>query len=307
MSFLKHSLAPVIAKQAGISTLGQIVCLHKNKRTICKVLIGTVIFCMWLTLNGNLYAQASPQSASKAEPGGQRYITIDFDNVDIQLFIKYISELSGKNFVVDKAVQGNVTILSPTKISEEEAYRVFESVLEVHGYTTVEAGSVTKILPSARARSENVEMLSKAVSGTPVDKVVTQLVPLKHTSPDEMKKVLAPLVSQTSVLISHVPSGMLIITETMSNIQKLLAIIKVLDVESREDELAFIPLVNASAESLSKILTNVYQKNQTRQRAGGAGLTGDNITVVPYDRVNALIVLANSSDIRRVKSLDCYS
>ena len=56
---------------------------------------------------------------------GKRFITIDFDNVDIRLFIKYISELTGKNFVVDKAVQGNVTILSPTKISDAEAFRVF--------------------------------------------------------------------------------------------------------------------------------------------------------------------------------------
>jgi general secretion pathway protein D len=281
MSFLKHSL----------------------KQYLKHALIGTVVFCMWLALNCNLHAAAVPQSVSETEPGGQRFITIDFDNVDIQLFIKYISELSGKNFVVDKAVQGNVTILSPTKISEEEAYRVFESVLEVHGYTTVEAGSVIKILPSARARSQNVEMLNMAASGTPEDKVVTQLVLLKHTSPDEMKKVLAPLVSQTSVLISHVPSGMLIITETMSNIQKLLGIIEVLDVESREDELAFIPLVHASAESLAKILTNVYQKNQARQRAAAPGISGDSITVVPYDRVNALIVLASAGDIKRVKSL----
>jgi general secretion pathway protein D len=279
--------------------------LHMSflKHSLKQSLIGTVIFCMWLALNCNLHAAALPQSVSETEPGGQRFITIDFDNVDIQLFIKYISELSGKNFVVDKAVHGNVTILSPTKISEEEAYKVFESVLEVHGFTTVESGSVTKILPSARARSQNIELLNMAKSGTPGDKVVTQLVLLKHTSPDEMKKVLAPLVSQTSVLISHVPSGMLIITETMSNIQKLLGIIEVLDVESREDELAFIPLVHASAESLSKILTDVYQKNQARQRAAAAGTSGDSITVVPYDRVNALIVLANAGDIKRVKSL----
>ena len=68
---------------------------------------------------------------------GTRYVTIDFDNVDIALFIKFISELTGKNFVIDKAVKGKVTIISPTKITTKEAYRVFESVLEVHGYTTV--------------------------------------------------------------------------------------------------------------------------------------------------------------------------
>ena len=270
-------------------------------------IIGAVIFCMSLVVNCDSFGEEFPKPLAGTVPqknmDNQRFITIDFDNVDIHLFIKYISELSGKNFVVDKAVQGNVTILSPTKISEEEAYRVFESVLEVHGFTTVEAGSVIKILPSARARSQNIEMLSRGTSSTPEDKVVTQLVPLKYSSPDDLKKVLTPLVSQTSVVISHAPSGMLIITETLSNIQKLLGIIEVLDVESREDEVAFIPLENASADSLAKILTVIYQKSARPQKAGGARILGGGIKVVPYGRVNALIVLANASEIGRVKSL----
>ena len=86
----------------------------------------------------------------------ERYVTIDFENVDVNLFIKYISELTGKNFIIDKAVRGNVTIVSPTKISIEEAYKVFESVLEVQGFTTVPAGSITKILPAVDARSKSV-------------------------------------------------------------------------------------------------------------------------------------------------------
>ncbi|HBG21137.1 MAG TPA: type II secretion system protein GspD, partial [Desulfobulbaceae bacterium] len=200
-----------------------------------------------------------PETGSAAPAQGGRFITIDFDNVDIHLFIKYISELTGKNFVVDKVVQGNVTIISPTKISVDDAYRVFESVLEVHGFTTVEAGSVIKILPSARARSQNVEMLQAGAPSSPDDRVVTQLVQLKHSSPEEIQKVLTPLVSQTSVMISHAPSGMLIITETLSNIQKLLRIIETLDVESREDEVAVISLQNASSTSLAKILATIYQ------------------------------------------------
>ncbi len=266
-------------------------------------LIGAVILCLCLVLNCTVGAEEQPRPLSGDGQSGQRFITIDFDNVDIQLFIKYISELTGKNFIVDKAVQGNVTILSPTKISEDEAYRVFQSVLEVHGFTTVEAGSAIKIMPSARARSENVEMLSTGASANPQDKIVTQLVLLKHSSPDDIKKVLAPLVSQTSVLISHEPSGMLIITETMSNIQKLLSIIKVLDVESREAEVAYIPLENASADTIAKILTNVYQKNTTQRRAGAAGGSADSVIVVPYERVNAVIVLASANELIRVKKL----
>lgn len=271
------------------------------------LIIGPVILCLCFMLSGNPFAEELPRplsgTDSQKDTEGQRFITIDFDNVDIHLFIKYISELSGKNFVVDKAVGGNVTIISPTKISEEEAYKVFESVLEVHGFTTVEAGAVIKILPSARARSQNVEMLQMGASGSPEDRVVTQLVPLKYSSPDDLKKVLAPLVSQTSVIISHAPSGMLIITETQSNIQKLLGIIEVLDVQSRADEVAFIPLENASAGTVAKILSSIYLKSPRLKKGSQARTSGVGLKVVPYERMNALIVLANASEMGRVKGL----
>lgn len=242
----------------------------------------------------------SPAPFDTPDPN-RRTITIDFDNVDIRLFIKHISEITGKNFVIDKSVQGNVTITSPTKISIEDAYRVFESVLEIHGYTTVPAGSVLKILPSARARSQNIEMLESAVANIPEDRVVTQLVTLQHSSPLELKKVLTPLVSETSLIIAHAQSGMLIITETLSNIQKLLSIIELLDVQSREEEIAVIRLTNASSVNLAKILTAIFQ-NTSRPPKGQVDSAGT-IKIVSYERVNALILLANSTNMARIKSI----
>ena len=271
--------------------------------------VSLIVLCICILFPGASSAVELPQPlpgtapVSNGDAGSRRFITIDFDNVDIQLFIKYISELTGRNFVVDKAVQGNVTIISPTKLSEEEAYKVFESVLEVHGFTTVDAGSVTKILPAARARSQNVAMLKTARPDNPEDRVVTQLVALKYSSPDEIKKVLTPLVSPTSVLIAHSPSGMLIITETMSNVQKLLGIIDVLDVQSREEEVAVIPLKNGSAVSLGKILSSLFQKGNIAKKGGEGALVTGEIKVVPYERVNALVISANTSDMGRVRSL----
>ena len=268
-----------------------------------------VALCICLLLASELVAEDLPRPlpgtapAKTEETGNKKFITLDFDNVEIHVFIKYISELTGKNFVVDKAVQGNVTIISPTKLSEDAAYQVFESVLEVHGFTTVESGSITKILPAARARSQNLDMLKETMQENPDDRVITQLVFLKYSSPEEIKKVLTPLVSQTSVLVAHVPSGMLIITETMSNVKKLLGIIKVLDVQSREEEVAVIPLKNGSAASLSKILTTIYQKGATQKKTAEGVLATGEIKVVPYDRVNALIVSANTSDMGRIKTL----
>jgi general secretion pathway protein D len=258
----------------------------------------SIIFFLILPLYFFSLAQAAPEEAAEKS---RRFITIDFENVDINLFIKYISELTGINFIVDKTVKGNVTIISPTKISEDEAYRVFLSVLDVHGFTTVEAGAVTKILPAVKARSENIRTFTSDVAQHPEDKIVTQLIPLKHTSPDEIKKILAPLVSKTSVMIAHTQSGILIVTETLSNIQRLIAIIEAIDVAYTGEDIAVLPLEFASSTTVGKVLSSLFQ--QARATPQGARAEKTSIKIVPYERINALIVVATPSDIERVNRL----
>ena len=125
-----------------------------------KMIIGTVLLCFLLAFGVDVGPSAAANSKiSPSSTGAQRFVTIDFNDVDINLFIKYISELTQKNFIVDREVQGKVTIISPTRVSAEDAYRVFESVLEVHGYAAVPSGSVIKIVPSVQARSKNIVTL----------------------------------------------------------------------------------------------------------------------------------------------------
>ena len=157
---------------------------------------------------------ASPSAQEAAQPTAnqaERFVTIDFNNVDIAVFIKFISELTGKNFIVDPRVKGQVTIISPGRISVEEAYKVFESVLDVHGFAAVQSGEVIKILPSPEARTKNVEILQEAALA-PEDKIITQLIPLKYADPEDIRKLFAPLVSRSSVVLAYTPTNTLIIT-----------------------------------------------------------------------------------------------
>jgi general secretion pathway protein D len=236
----------------------------------------------------------------KQEPD-TRYVTIDFDNVDIGLFIKFISELTGKNFVVDKAVRGKVTIISPTKISVKEAYKVFESVLDVHGFTTVPAGSIIKIVPAVHARSKNIETRLREEGISPEDKVVTQLIPLAYANPDELKKLFAPLISKSSLIVSYRPTRMLIVTDVFSNIKRLLKIIEAIDVKGIGEEISVIPLEHATASKLSKPLISIFQKAPSR-RIKGVPLAPV-LRIMPDERTNSLIILATEDDTLRLKKL----
>lgn len=227
-----------------------------------------------------------------------RYVSIDFNDVDIEVFIKFISELTGKNFVIDQRVKGKVTIISPTKISVKEAYRVFESVLEVHGYTVVDAGQVTKIIPSPYARTMNIETRLKKESDSPEDKVVTQLIHLKFADPNEVKQLVAPLVSKSSVVLAYEPTNMLIITDVYSNITRLMKIIEAIDVTGIGKEISVIPVEHADAQELVQIIDSIFNE-QLRQRKKPEQA----IHLVADQRTNMIVAMASESDADRVKRL----
>ncbi len=243
------------------------------------------------------------EESERAEPKpGKRYVTIDFDDVDIRLFIKFISELTGKNFVVDKGVKGNVTIISPTKISIEEAYRVFESVLEIHGFTTVPAGKIVKVVPAVQARSKDIETLLREEAVSPEDKVVTQLIPLRYADPNDLKKLFAPLISKSSVMVSYPPTGMLIVTDVLSNITRLLRIIDTIDIEGIGAEISVVPLEHATASVLSKTLSSLFQRKRTTRKKGAAA--AEPVARIVHDeRTNSLILLASENQTIKIRQL----
>jgi general secretion pathway protein D len=243
-------------------------------------------------------AGPKPAPSQTASPQSGRYVTIDFDNVDITVFIKFVSELTGKNFVIDDKVKGKVTVISPKKIAVDDVYKVFESVLEIYGFAAVQAGDVIKVIQALDARGKNMELRLKREDIAPEDKIVTQIFSLQHATPDDMKKVLDPLISKTSVILAYPPTGMLIITDVLSNIKRLQDIVTALDVEGVGQLISYVPLKYASATEMAKSLATIFQQQAVPGRVGIAP-----IKIVADDRANALIILAAENDMARIREL----
>jgi general secretion pathway protein D len=261
--------------------------------------VGLVFFCAWL---GASLAEAQP--AAPAEPArkpADQVVSIDFNNVDINLLIKFISELTGTNFVVDPNVKGKVTIISPARISIEEAYRVFESVLEVNGYTTVKAGEIVKIVPAPEARTKNIQTLLEQEKASPEDKVVTQLIPLKYADPEEIKRLFTPLVSKNSVILGYPPANTIIITDVQSNIQRLIKIIKQIDQPGAGQQISVIPLQHADAAKLTTLLTNLFKT--TAPRPQQTATAEKQPVIVADERTSTIVLLASEVDTLRIKQL----
>ncbi|AVD71157.1 type II secretion system protein GspD [Desulfobulbus oralis] len=237
----------------------------------------------------------SPLPAAPPAQSGGGQVTMDFNDVDINVFIKYISELTGTNFVVDREVRGRVSIISPSGVSTDEAYRIFESVLEVNGYAAVPSGSVVKIVPSLQARAKNVATVrSGALS--PEDRIITRIVQLNYAGAEEVRAMLSPLVPKTAVMVAHADSGIITITDYQSNIARLLEIIRSVDVPAKNEELVIIPLQHASATSAAKVVDQLFSGNAKQ------GKLSSPIRILPYDRANALVVSAPPAQLDRIRA-----
>ena len=275
----------------------------KSYCKISKVIIFLLLSLLLVSFACLSFAQTGKNTKGSEELKGKveskRFISIDFNNVDINVFIKFISELTGKNFVVDNKIKGKVTVISPSKISVKEAYKVFESVLEVHGYATVEAGKVIKIIPSPEARTKNIETLLKESKASPEDKIITQIITLKYANASEIKKLFAPLISKSSVVLAYSPTNMLIVTDFHSNIKRLIRILKAIDIAGIGHEISVIPLKFADSGKLVKILSSVFQPKKVARK----GAAERSIMLIADDRTNTIVLLASEVDGLRVKSL----
>jgi general secretion pathway protein D len=259
------------------------------------LLIIVMFFCLASMVHGQTEERAETRG------GSNKTISMDFDQVDIKVFIKFISELTGKNFVIDDKVRGKVTVLSPSKISVEEAYKVFESVLEVNGFTTVPAGKVIKVVPSVEARQKSVELRRAPLFvPRPDDRIITQIIPLLYAEAQEVRKLLAPLVSKQGVVIAYDPTDILIITDFQSNIQRLLSIVEEIDVEFQDATITVVPLEYASAESLSTTISGLLESRQKQVKGRRAGPP---LKILSYDRINVLIVLADRQNTQMIRAL----
>ena len=243
-------------------------------------------------------AQAVKSAPEKPEHPDQ-FVSIDFNNVDINVFIKFMSELTATNFIVDQRVKGKVTIISPSKISLKEAYKVFESVLEVHGYTTVQSGEIVKIVPSPDARSKSIETRLREEATDPEDKVVTQLVPLKYANPVDIKRLFTPMISKSSVILAYQPTNMMIITDVYSNIRRLFKILNKIDVPGIGQEISVIPIEYADSTKMVSLLSTVFKP--TRKPVKGAPAKA--VTMVADERTNVIVLLASEVDTLRIKQL----
>lgn len=170
---------------------------------------------------------------SPRRPGGSRTVTIQFDQAPLRTFIRWVADVTGRNFIVDDAVSGNVTVFSGRPIEIEEVYRVFLSILAVKGFAAVDAGDLTKIIPRGVASHSELPIILDDDVYMPTDRVVTRIFRLKYTSAASVQGLIRPLLPPSDQVIINPSTNTVIVTGSGNNIARVAELIRIVD-ESRE-------------------------------------------------------------------------
>ncbi|MBN2418017.1 MAG: type II secretion system secretin GspD, partial [Deltaproteobacteria bacterium] len=245
----------------------------------------------------NAAAEKADRSSAKEDT---RLVQMDYDNADITHLIEFMASLTGKIFIVDPSVKGKVTIISPTKLTVDEAYKTFESILEVNNLTTVPSGNAIKIIQDVKAIEKDIETRFGDTLFDPEDKIITQIIPLTYISPSEFAKVFSKFSSRNGI-IPYDQTGMLIIIDTKSNIARILKIIKKIDVPGTGEEISVIPLKQASAQTMASNLERIFNTSSGAAKKAPTG--GSRVTIVPDERTNSLVIVASEVEVLKIREL----
>jgi general secretion pathway protein D len=247
-----------------------------------------VVACAIACASSSSVAQPPPSAAGN--PPGTH--TLNLKEADIQALIATVSEITGRNFIVGPNVQGKVSVISARPMQPDEIYDVFLSVLRVHGYAAVAAGSMIKIVPEAMAQAEGGNSVATAESG---DAIVTQIVPLRHVAAAELVPILRPLLPQGAQLIAHQSSNSLVISDRASNVQRVAGIIARIDTVS-DSEVEVIPLQHANASEMARTLTILSEDK-------GPQASGEAPRVLADERTNSILIAGAKSGRLRMRTL----
>ncbi|MFP6794613.1 MAG: type II secretion system secretin GspD [Pseudomonadales bacterium] len=235
------------------------------------------------------------QEASAQEKTTEKTWKVSLKNADIREFVTQVSVITGKSFVVDPRVKGNVTVISSTSMDKDTIYELFLSVLRVHGYAAVPTGNITKIVQQVLAKQSGnpKDFLHPAQS----EELVTAVIPVRNSASENLVKILRPLIPQYGHVAGISSPNVLIISDHAGNIARLTEIVNRIDIADNQT-VEIIGLKDAWVEDMVGLLEELAPEQI------GKGAKGPNrVTIVASERTNSMVVKGEKFTVERVVQL----
>jgi general secretion pathway protein D len=247
-------------------------------------------------------------------------VTFNLEDAELPDLVRLISSMTGRRFILPTKLRAiKATVFAPTKVTVAEAYQAFLSVLEVNGLTITPAGRYLKIVEAKGAERQNIPLLP---DGTPVpasDRYITRMHHLDYVSAEDVTLLLGRFSSRDANVTSYAPTNMLILTDTGSNVRRLLRLVAAIDLPRSGTQTWIEPIHHANAADLAARLMEIFaadaaiakrnapaargtaaKKREPPAVLGGTASEPTIRNIIADDRTNSLIIIATERAYLRI-------
>jgi general secretion pathway protein D len=251
--------------------------------------------------------------------------SFDYPDSEILDVAKAIGKLTGRNFIYNpQDVKGKISIVSQTEITVCDAWNAFLTGLNVRGFALVPSGKYLRIERIANAKEKQTPIYSeKKIPNN--DEFITRVVPLRYIDATEFESAFRLWMPREARMQAYQQTNTIIITDTATHINRMIELISLLDVAGYQESLVVVPIHNAAAKDIAKLIENILREGAANNnpfggfggnarpanpygaptRTGTKGRSGGSTIskIIADDRTNALIVKANAAGIQEIRAL----
>ncbi|MDR6797459.1 type II secretion system secretin GspD [Acinetobacter calcoaceticus] len=219
---------------------------------------------------------------------------INLRDADLTAFINEVADITGKNFAVDPRVRGNVTVISNKPLNKDEVYDLFLGVLNVNGVVAIPSGNTIKLVPDSNVKNSGIPYDSRnRLRG---DQIVTRVIWLENTNPNDLIPALRPLMPQFAHMAAIAGTNALIVSDRAANIYQLENIIRNLDGTGQND----IEAISLQSSQAEEIITQLEAMSAT---GASKDFSGARIRIIADNRTNRILVKGDPETRKRIRHM----
>ncbi len=267
---------------------------------------------------GDTTGLAQFEQGVQYEPRSPNYlVSFSLEDADLSELVRVIAQLTGKRFIFGGKLKTiKATVYSPQKVTVAEAYQAFLPILETNGLTVIPHGRFFKIIETQGSAAQGTPIYNSSQAATGEDRYITRVHRLAHVSADEAANVLGKFKSKDADITVHAPGNLLIITDTGTNIRRMMHLLEEIDVGGAGEQVFIEPINYAAAADIAHRVNELFDvkggtgagntpaPGKGAPAGAGAGPGADRIAkIVADDRTNTVVIVATEKAYLRILEL----
>ena len=224
-------------------------------------------------------------------------VDVNFRNLNVRDFIEMVSKITHKNILIESDLKGKINFVSQEPIKKSGLIPLANSILGSKGLTLINQGEYYKVVKTANAAGEGLEV-SSTIDG---DTMKTVMFPLHNSNAAVVRAKIKPLLHKNAKVISFKENNVLAITAKPRTLKSIAKIIKVVE-ERGEKKSIVLALENSTVKDLFTNAQNMAKKLFPQT------IESEKVDIFKDDATNSIILVGKANNISRmikyIKQLD---